>query len=118
MIFTILAAPHVRSMRMRRLNMTSFNISTSLEYTGGYSISHFVVQYRHKNDTAWRQRINVDAYSTDDTEQRLKWYGIVTHIGLGEPVELLVSVVNDAGHSTGEHSDQGPQRLVETLGQL
>lgn len=94
--------------------MTSFNITTSLDYIGADTITHFIVRYRHRNTTEWSQDIIVDAYPTRGMEHGLEWYGIVTHGGLGEPIELSISVVNDAGHSSSDHGND-PHILEETL---
>ena len=101
----ICPAPNVTSVKVKRLNATSFNISTSLLYTGGGGVTHFSISFRRRNGTEWSEALNVQAY-TSDMEQRLHWYGIVTDDGLGVPSELHVAVVNDDGHQSSPHTIQ------------
>ena len=110
-IFTAPTAPRVMSMSSRRLNMTSFNISVVLAYTGGDFISHFAVKYRQRNASQWSTGLTVESRDGGRMEQGLLWYGIVTDPGLGKPSELLVVVVNDAQESSSSFV------LKETLGE-
>lgn len=95
-------APHVLKVDTKRLNMTSFDITTSLLYTGANDISHFSVSYRNENGTEWSNELTVEAHASR-MEQGLYWFGTVTSDGLKEPSELKVKVVNDMGHVSSAH---------------
>ena len=110
-IFTPPTAPRVTSVTSRRINMTSFNISVFLAYTGGDTITHFSVKYRQRNTSQWSDRVTVEARDGGKVEQGLLWYGVVSSPGLGKPSELSVVVVNDAEESSSSLTQQ------EALGQ-
>ena len=95
-------APHVMKVDGKRLNMTSFNISTSLYYIGGDHITHFLISFRERNGTEWVNEIRVDAHA-GGMEQGLDWYGTVTSHQLAEPSQFRVVIVNDVGHNSDPH---------------
>ncbi|CAI8007678.1 Neogenin, partial [Geodia barretti] len=90
------APPKVTSVVSHRLNMTSFNISVTMDYTGGETISHFDVKFRPRNSSQWSNGQKVKVQDGGRMEMGLLWYGIVTNYSLGKPSELSVEVVNDA----------------------
>ena len=98
------------SVRVTRLNMTSFNISVSLLYTGGGEISHFMVSFRKWNGTKWGDEVLVSV-NQSCADQQLSWHGIVTSKKLGEPSEFQVVVVND------EQNSSRAVVIQETLGE-
>lgn len=109
-ICTMHPAPNVMSVNAERLNMTSFNITTSLLYTGGSDITHFSVSFWKRNRTEWSDGLSVEAHASG-TGMGLDWFGIMTSDGLAEPSELRVVVVNDVGHRSS------PQTVQEKLGE-
>lgn len=98
----VYAAPHVLKVDTKRLNMTSFNITTSLLYTGANDISHFSVSFRNENGTQWSNELVVEAH-VSRMEPGLHWFGTVTSDGLRKPSDLKVKVVNDMGHASSAY---------------
>lgn len=90
----------------RRLNMTSFNITMTLAYSGSDTISHFDVQFRERNSSNWSSYYRVEAINGGRMEDGFLWYGIVTHKSLAKPSELSVEVINDANLRSSSHSQE------------
>ena len=96
----------------KRLNRTSFNISTSLLYVGGDYITHFLVSFTERNGTEWVNEIIVEAH-TGSMEQGLDWYGIVTSYQLTKLSKLQVVIVNNAGYKSAPHIIEEPVGIGE-----
>ena len=89
--------PSISSVEVTRLNMTTFNLSVSLAYTGGGAITHFRVSFRNTGTTSWDSLEDIPATPSPDSS--LVWNGVVSRdeFAAYSQVEFLLSVINQHG---------------------
>ena len=74
-LVSFITAPSITSLDVTRLNMTTFNLSVSLAYTGGGDITHFRVSFRDTRTTPWTPPENIPVTSSPDSS--LVWTGVM-----------------------------------------
>ena len=89
--------PSITSLEVTRLNMTTFNLSVSLAYTGGGAITHFRVSFRDTGTTPWSPLEDLPA--TPSPNSNLVWNGIVSsnEFATYSQVEFMLNVINQRG---------------------
>ena len=89
-------APSISSVEVTRLNMTTFNLSASLAYTGGGVITHFRVSFQNTGTTPWTPPENIPVIPSPNSN--LVWSGVLNRNEFAaSPVEFMLSVTNQHG---------------------
>ena len=89
--------PSISSVEVTRLNMTTFNLSVSLAYTGGGAIIHFRVSFQNTGTPSWHPLEDIPA--TPSPNSSLVWNGVMSRDEFAAyyQVEFLLSVINQHG---------------------
>ena len=95
-------APSVKRTTVLRLNKTAFSITTNLDYTGGGSVTHFLVSFRENGASEWSSDSrSVPATLVPDSDN-LWWTGVIRSddFAVFSEFEFRVQVANERDMTT------------------
>ena len=92
-----ISEPNISSFEVTRLNITTFNLSVSLAYTGGGAITHFRVSFWNTETTSWHPLEEIPVTLHPDSS--LVWNGVVSRdeFSAHYQMEFLLSITNQYG---------------------
>ena len=104
--------PSISSVEVTRLNMTTFNLSVSLAYTGGGAITHFRISFRNTGTTSWHPLGDYPATPSPDSSLVWNWVMSRNEFDTSIPLTFNVLAVNSYGLVSTEAQVNSPSGML------